>query len=118
MKDAVLTPSAELDSQIALAQTAVSQATVKTGLWWSTESAMTMSAAVLLFGVFTMIIAAVLIRKGTPPEATLRVVGTLIILVASVFLVVAGYDDKQIAPVMGLLGTVAGYLLGKSTRDS
>jgi biopolymer transport protein ExbB/TolQ len=35
----------------------------------------------------------------------------------AVFLVVAGYTDTQIAPVMGLLGTVAGYLLGKEPKE-
>jgi hypothetical protein len=44
----------------------------------------------------------------------LRVLGTILILVFALFLVLAGCDDKQIAPVLGLLGTVAGYLLGRS----
>jgi hypothetical protein len=39
--------------------------------------------------------------------------GTILIITTSVFLVVAGYSSNQIAPVTGLLGTLAGYLLGK-----
>ena len=35
--------------------------------------------------------------------------------VFAIFLVVAGYSDQQIAPVIGLLGTIAGYLLGKES---
>ena len=35
-----------------------------------------------------------------------------------VFLIVAGYTEKQIAPVIGLLGTIAGYLLGKSSSET
>jgi len=38
----------------------------------------------------------------------------VLIITGALFLVVAGYTDKQMAPVMGLLGTLAGYLLGKS----
>jgi hypothetical protein len=30
---------------------------------------------------------------------------------------VAGYSDQQIAPAMGLLGTIVGYLLGKDVRE-
>lgn len=79
---------------------------------------MTVSAVVLAFGVFVLIVAALMIKWGSTAEATLRVVGTIVVLIMAVFLVVAGYSDKQIAPVMGLLGTVAGYLLGKSSRES
>jgi hypothetical protein len=34
------------------------------------------------------------------------------------FLITAGYTSDQIAPMIGLLGTIAGYLLGKSTQGS
>jgi hypothetical protein len=81
--------------------------------WWTTTSAMTMSAAVLVFGLLTLALAAYVIRKGHPWEAVLKIFGMVLIIVLAVFLIVAGYDDKQIAPAMGLLGTIAGYLLGK-----
>jgi ABC-type xylose transport system permease subunit len=42
----------------------------------------------------------------------LRAFALVLIIVAAVFLIVAGYTEQQIAPVMGLLGTIAGYLLG------
>ncbi len=83
--------------------------------WWSTTNAMTMCAVVLGFGFLVTLIAAVLLWKGKSHGAVLRVFGTILILVLAVFLVIAGYDDKQIAPVLGLLGTVAGYLLGSRT---
>jgi hypothetical protein len=38
----------------------------------------------------------------------------VIIVFAALFLVVAGYSDKQTAPVFGLLGTIAGYIFGRS----
>ena len=79
---------------------------------------MTVSAVVLAFGVLVLIVAVLMIKWGSTAESTLRVVGTIVILIMAVFLVVAGYSDKQIAPVMGLLGTVAGYLLGKSSKEA
>jgi hypothetical protein len=86
--------------------------------WWSTSNAMTMSSAVLGFGIFVILIAAFLVRSGKSAESVLRIFGTILIIIASLFLVVAGYDSQQIAPVMGLLGTIAGYLLGKESKDS
>jgi hypothetical protein len=38
-----------------------------------------------------------------------------LIISSSIFLIVAGYTSQQIAPAMGLLGTLAGYLLGKES---
>lgn len=84
-----------------------------TGSWWSTTDAMTISSVVLVFGVTVLILAYGVIQKGAQPDAVLRIFGTILIIVSAVFLVVAGYSDKQIAPVMGLLGTIVGYLLGK-----
>lgn len=81
--------------------------------WWTTTSAMTMSATVLLFGFLTLCLAAYVIRRGHAWEAVLKIFGMVLIIVLTVFLIVAGYDDKQIAPAVGLLGTIAGYLLGK-----
>lgn len=87
--------------------------------WWSTQNAMTMSSVVLIFGVVVIAICAALMRSSRPsPEAILRVFGTVLIITGALFLVVAGYTDKQVAPVMGLLGTLAGYLLGKGGSDA
>ena len=36
------------------------------------------------------------------------------VVTAGLYLIVAGYSDTQIAPMMGLLGTIIGYLLGKT----
>lgn len=85
--------------------------------WWSATNAMTISSAILIFGVVICIICAVLTKKGHNPDNILKLFGTILIVISAIFLVVAGYSDKQIAPVMGLLGTIAGYLLGKNTTD-
>src|SRR5687768_325818 len=83
--------------------------------WWSVTNAMTISVTVLIFGMFVLLLAAYLIRIGKSSESVLRIFGTVLIIVISVFPVVAGYTSTQIAPVMGLLGTIVGYLLGKET---
>jgi hypothetical protein len=94
---------------------AVGQAPLAVTPWWTTQNAMTMSSVVLVFGLVVIVICAALMRASRPTsEAVLRVFGTVLIITGALFLVVAGYDDKQMAPVMGLLGTLAGYLLGKA----
>lgn len=86
--------------------------------WWSNQNAMTMSAVVLIFGIVVLVLCAGLMRSSRPsPEAILRVFGTVLIITGALFLVVAGYTDQQVAPVMGLLGTLAGYLLGKGSPN-
>ena len=56
-----------------------------------------------------------LLWKNQPPEGVLRIFGIPLIIVTAVLLVVVGFGEKQISPVIGLLGTVAGYLLGRNT---
>ena len=38
-----------------------------------------------------------------------------IIITSGLFLITAGYNREQISPIVGLLGTIAGYLLGNIT---
>ena len=83
--------------------------------WWSPNYAMTISASVLVFGLIVMVLASRALQKGIPAALVMRLFGMLTLVVMAVFLVVAGYDSQQIAPVTGLLGTLAGYLLGKSS---
>lgn len=116
----------DLDAQLLAArdrvrasEASISQTTPAPGAdsWWSVTNAMTISSVVLVFGVFVLLLATYLIRIGKNSEPVLRIFGTILIIVISVFLVVAGYTSNQIAPVMGLLGTIAGYLLGKETAS-
>lgn len=83
--------------------------------WWSVADAMTISAAVLIFGSVIMLLATCLLYLGKNADDVLKLFGTIIIVISAVFLVVAGYTDTQIAPVIGLLGTIAGYLLGRES---
>jgi hypothetical protein len=108
--------SIRAEAQAVLTQpTQAEQVQQARGTWWSATNAMTMSAAVLAFGLLVLVLATYLIRFGKSAEAVLRIYGTVLIIVVAVFLVVAGYNSEQIAPVTGLLGTIVGYLLGKET---
>lgn len=49
-------------------------------------------------------------------EDTLRSFGLTLVITGTVFFIVAGFDTEQIAPAIGLFGTIAGYILGRSER--
>jgi len=46
-----------------------------------------------------------------------RMTGLTLIVTSALVLVTAGYSTEQMSGVMGLLGTIAGYLLG-SARET
>lgn len=84
---------------------------------WSAQNAMTVSSAVLVYSLIVLALATYLIRLGKSSSSVLRIFGTILIISSSIFLIVAGYTSQQIAPAMGLLGTLAGYLLGKESSN-
>ena len=49
-------------------------------------------------------------------EDTLRTFGVTLIIMGSLLLIALGFDSIQIAPAMGLVGTIAGYLLARVGR--
>ena len=50
------------------------------------------------------------------PEDILRIVITTLVICGTLFFVAAGFSSEQIAPAIGLFGTVVGYLLGAAER--
>jgi len=75
-----------------------------------------LSLGVLTFGLVLIIFTGLVAYKknsGWDQEAT-RIFAVSVIVTAGLFLITAGYSDQQIAPMFGLLGTIVGYLLGKS----
>lgn len=80
---------------------------------WNPSLVMKLSSGVAIFAILVLALTTVLMLKKRNAEQVLRTFGILIVIFAAVFLVIAGYSDTQITPVIGLLGTIAGYLLGR-----
>lgn len=77
-----------------------------------------LSLLILGFAVIVLIILVILAIKGILKEDNIvKYVTITLIITATLFLVTAGYNQYQIAPAMGLLGTIAGYLLGKQEKS-
>jgi hypothetical protein len=80
----------------------------------------TLGISVLVFG--TLIIGLeifVMIRrnKGWGIQSS-RTVGISLIVVAALFLAAADVPPDRVTPVIGMLATVAGYLLGRNDQSS
>jgi len=75
------------------------------------------SFAVLGFGLVMTAAGMWLLRKGEIGAGdVIRMLALIIIVTGVLFLIAAGYSSQEVAPALGLLGTIAGYLLGRSDR--
>jgi hypothetical protein len=82
-------------------------------VWTSME--IILSCLVILMTITLFWIEANLINGSKDkwdPQSILRLFGLTLIIMSSLMLITAGYSNTQVAPVVGLLGTMAGYLLG------
>ena len=41
-----------------------------------------------------------------------------LVICSSMYLIASGWDNQQTAPAYGILGTIAGYLLGRGSNSS
>lgn len=52
-------------------------------------------------------------------ELATRLIIVTLVIMGSLFVIMAGYSDTQIAPIFALFGTIVGYLFGKkSNKDT
>ncbi|AUD05564.1 hypothetical protein [Spirosoma pollinicola] len=77
-----------------------------------------LSSVILIFG-FLVLCLEVYIMKASQftSEQIIRLLSMTLIIISALFLITSAYSDTQMAPAMGLFGTLAGYLLGKTTNE-
>ncbi len=78
-----------------------------------------LSAATLVFLFAALVFAmAILLKRwgGYSDAAVVRLIALVLIVVSTLFLVVLGFSTEQIGAALGLLGTIAGYVLGRADR--
>lgn len=96
--------------------------TPKTGksspVGWFSSLELWLSLSVLCFGLITLAIEISVIKSGAfKPDDSIKLLAVTLIVISTLFIITAGFDSEQIAPAMGLFGTVAGYMLGKVTPN-
>lgn len=84
---------------------------------WTPRETMMMSGAALSYSLVVLLVAAAIAKGLKTPEQAIRLFTVVLIINSAVFFIVAGYSSQQIAPAFGLLGTMAGYVLGKSQEN-
>jgi hypothetical protein len=73
-----------------------------------------LSIIVLSFGIIVILLEIFVIKsKKIASQDVIKFITITLIITGTLFLITAGYDNNQIAPAVGLLGTIAGYLLGR-----
>jgi hypothetical protein len=78
-----------------------------------------LAVAVLVFGLFVVCLEiwVMMARKKYWDDFSFKLISVTIIVVSGLFVIVAGYSDEQLAPMMGLLGTTLGYILGRGKQE-
>jgi hypothetical protein len=107
---------ANADAAAQATNTAMMTASVTGG--WDKSTVLILSISVLVFGLATMWIMMQLLKTHANSPVLLPAFALPLVVVSAIFLVVTGYSQEQIAPVVGLLGSIVGYILGKSDRRS
>lgn len=78
-----------------------------------------LSSGVLLLGIFVISLQHISLRQSkdrVAPKDVLLVYVVSLVVVGTLFMISAGWSSSQIAPALGLFGTLIGYLLGRN-RD-
>ena len=91
----------------------ISQSDLPNGLNYFTSTEGTMIWLLLLFGILFFAGLVYLTVKKIIDQDKFTILSVIIVvIVASLFIVVAGFSSERITPFITLLGTIVGYVLG------
>jgi hypothetical protein len=86
---------------------------------WTAELIMFLTVSILLFACVAMGLATALLwRTKVSASQVLKVFGIVSIIGVSAVLLVTGYSNDQLTPIVGLFGAIAGYLLGRDGQPA
>jgi CHASE2 domain-containing sensor protein len=108
---------AALDAaQTAMNATATQAVAMPLSQAWSPDLVRFLAIAVLLFTFGALLLGTLLLwRSRSTASQVLRIFGVISIIGVSALLLVVGYSNDQLTPIVGLFGAIAGYLLGKDS---
>lgn len=86
---------------------------------WTPTMVQFLGISILLFTIIALLLGFLLLRRGeSDGMQVLRFFGVISIVGLSAFLLVVGYSNEQLTPIVGLFGAIAGYLIGKDSQIS
>lgn len=81
---------------------------------WDRDLVMDLSYAVLGFTLLALLLCTALLwKKAASAADVLRTFGIVSIVGLSALLLITGFSNDQLTPIVGLFGAIAGYLLGR-----
>lgn len=111
--------SEKIDASIAPLDAPPTLGHVASSTSWNHDLVTFLSTSILIFTFGALLIGAILLwRHRSQSSQILHVLGVITILGVSAFLLVVGYSNEQLTPIIGLFGAIAGYLLGKDSDKS
>lgn len=108
-----VTNPAPPSSQIAPAASAQGEDGPKAYLTFKTPYEFFLCLITVGLGIGTSLLLVLMYWRRGPTEDFIRAFIVVAVIFSALFLIVAGYNEKQTAPVFGLLGTILGYVFGK-----
>jgi len=82
-----------------------------------TDKETILAYAILLCLLLILLLEIWVIQKAKiQEENAIKLFVITLVLMGTLFVLMVGYDEKVIAPIFGLFGTIVGYLFGKSTK--
>lgn len=110
------------DEKIAQLQDSLTKAYAATndgGQPWTPELVRFLGVSILVFCLLVLVISAYLLRaKDADGLTVMKLFGITLIVCLSAFLMIVGYGQSQLTPIVGLFGAIAGYLLGKEKKET
>ena len=75
-----------------------------------------LAVVVLTFGTIIVFVQYFLLKRFSSAkiEEIVRLYTVTLVIIGTMLLITSGFSSEQIAPAVGLFGTIAGYLLGRS----
>lgn len=77
---------------------------------------MELTMMIMGFGLVALLVLFLMSKQPNTSPLVLRVYVITIIIFGTLAVVASAYTNDQIAPVVGLFGTIAGYVLGRSEK--
>ena len=99
-------------------ETLAEAARITPGMDFYSLGELRLTMIIFIFGLIAMGLFLLLLRNDKATAYTLRIFVIIILVFGTLMLVSSAYTTAQIAPVVGFFGTIAGYLLGRSERQS
>jgi hypothetical protein len=82
----------------------------------SKESVLSFSILIALF-ILILIEVWMVYKMHISEDNAIKLIVITVVLMGTLFIIMSGYDERVIAPVFGLFGTIVGYLFGKSNNQ-